>query len=241
MASDRAFLKGNREPTPEMMPGMDEEENGVRFRPVEDVSDSEEAEMDMSDNETGAVEQPNKKARTVKRGADGDSVPRWSNPDPYTALPPPDESQRKKKDVVKLIRKARVETSSASTAKVDPADDFISFDFNEEDEDDQEQDPFSPDKSGFGVTGAPTGPRFSHYENLHHQQTSQQSHAQANNQILQSRTKSQTVQGRVNDQNVGVQVINQSMPAQANNRIVQAQVTTENTRYAVSIPKVDPS
>lgn len=37
MASDRAFLRGNRDPTPEMMPGMDEEEIGVRFKAIEDV------------------------------------------------------------------------------------------------------------------------------------------------------------------------------------------------------------
>ena len=154
MASDRAFLKGNREPTPELMPGMDEEETGVRFKPIEDVSDSEETEMDISDDENGAAEQPKKKVRIVDKAADGDSVPRWSNPDPYTALPPPDESQRKKKDVVKLIRKARVETTSTSTTKVDPADDFISFDFGDEG-DALQNDDHSPDKSGMGVAGAP--------------------------------------------------------------------------------------
>jgi non-canonical poly(A) RNA polymerase PAPD5/7 len=57
-----------------------------------------------------------------------DEVPRWSNPDPYTALPPVDESNRKHKDVVKLIRKARVETASVTVMAVTNDQDFISFD-----------------------------------------------------------------------------------------------------------------
>ena len=168
MASDRAFLRGNREPTPELMPGMEEDEAGVRFKRMEDMSDSDEADMDMSDDENAKSEQPNKKARTIGKVTDGDSVPRWSNPDPYTALPPPDESQRKKKDVVKLIRKARVEANSLTAAKVDPAEDFISFDFSGEKEDTHDPPP-NESKSGIGVVGAPTGPRFSHNANLHKQ------------------------------------------------------------------------
>ena len=37
MASDRQFLKGNRDPTPELMPGITEEQVGARYKPIEDV------------------------------------------------------------------------------------------------------------------------------------------------------------------------------------------------------------
>lgn len=255
MASNRAFLQTNRAPTPELMPGMDEEETGVKFKSIEDVSDSEEAEMEMSDDENAAPEQPTKKSKTVGKAADGDSVPRWSNPDPYTALPPPDESQRKKKDVVKLIRKARVEASSATVAKVDPADDFISFDLADEDDDPskdwtrQSRMP-RPVNSGMGVAGAPTGPRFSHNTNLHNQQppsapqaavptpiSNQQVQAQVNNQTLQARTNIQNVPGRVNNQNA---------PAPATNQMNQARVSqngqvpnNENFRFEFTPPEAN--
>ena len=52
MASDREFLRGNRAPTPELMPGVDDS-NGIKYKRAEDLSDSDEAEMDMSDDEDG--------------------------------------------------------------------------------------------------------------------------------------------------------------------------------------------
>jgi non-canonical poly(A) RNA polymerase PAPD5/7 len=201
--------------------------------------------MDMSDDENGAAEQPNKKARTVTKAADGDSVPKWSNPDPYTALPPPDESQRKKKDVVKLIRKARVETNAGSTAKVDPADDFISFDFGDEEEA-FKTDHYSPGKSGMGVEGAPTGPRsdpprFSHAANLHRQRAPAAQAATAPTQIpnqqIQAQVTSQTLQARTNNQSVPVQVTNQNVQARASNQNAQVKINNENIRFVIPFPK----
>lgn len=138
---------------------MDEDTGNVRYKDVNEMSDSDEAEMDMSDDDNAnEAEQPRKKqARTDNKAADGDSVPRWSNPDPYTALPPPDESHRKKKDVVKLIRKSRVTNSSDSTSKPATTDDFISFDFGDDEEPKAEDGPTN--ESGNGILGAPTGPR----------------------------------------------------------------------------------
>ncbi|RFU24261.1 hypothetical protein B7463_g12075, partial [Scytalidium lignicola] len=174
-ASDREFLKGNRAPTPERMPGMEEgETQGIRFKSIDEMSDSEEEDMDISGDENDEEDgQPKKKqARSEKRPADGDSVPRWSNPDPYTALPPPDESQRKKKDVVKLIRKARVSTERAGKPAPE-TDDFISFNFgdeeNEELEEEDENSYHPHETPPVGVPGAPTGPRFSHRANLRDQ------------------------------------------------------------------------
>jgi non-canonical poly(A) RNA polymerase PAPD5/7 len=169
-AADRPFLLSTRASTPELMPGMEEADRPkVKYRALEDLSDSDEADMDVSsddENERKDVdseEQHKKKqSRTdLNQSADGNSVPKWSNPDPYTVLPPPDESQRKKMDVVKLIRKARVVSSSELVTKTEAVtDDFISFDFNEESKDDLYQSQSSiEDESGNGVPGAPKGPR----------------------------------------------------------------------------------
>jgi non-canonical poly(A) RNA polymerase PAPD5/7 len=183
-AAERPFLNTNRAPTPELMPGMDEADgHGTKYLAFEDLSDSEEAEMDLSSDDDGGSntdEQPNKKqARTeIKSAADGDSVPRWSNPDPYTALPPPDESRGKKKDVVKLIRKARVTATHDDSAMASAAaDDFISFDFDEvEEEEEVEEEGIvsgsDREDSVTGVPGAPTGPRndansYSHRDAIH--------------------------------------------------------------------------
>lgn len=56
-------------------------------------------------------------------------APKWSNPDPYTVLPPPDESQHKRMDVVKMIRKAKLQNSLSEAKKdaVTDNDDFISL------------------------------------------------------------------------------------------------------------------
>ncbi|KAI9650082.1 hypothetical protein NHQ30_000095 [Ciborinia camelliae] len=165
LASDRVFLKGKRSPTPELMPGMNEDATtDVKYRDVADLSDSDEAEMDMSDDDDN--DQPKKKiARTGSKAADGDSVPKWSNPDPYTALPPPGESDRKKKDVVKLIRKARVTSGLEGPAKTDAAqDDFISFDFGGAENIDSEEDEYEPQP--FEQPEPNSAKSFSHLENI---------------------------------------------------------------------------
>jgi non-canonical poly(A) RNA polymerase PAPD5/7 len=159
MASERDFLKTNRAKTPELMPGMDIEQGNITYKDVDNMSDSDEAEMDLSNSDEEADDdQPRKKQKTT---TDSNSVPRWSNPDPYTVLPPPDATDRKKKDVVKLIRKARVTSGLENATKtVADTDDFISFGFDEDDKDDTQT------QSGIGVEGAPTGPRSSGFQNL---------------------------------------------------------------------------
>lgn len=88
--------------------------------------------MDFSsadDNEEG---RPRKKRALEPASAPASAppAPKWSNPDPYTVLPPPDDSQSKKVDVVKLIRKARVSENATQAGKADAVasnEDFISF------------------------------------------------------------------------------------------------------------------
>ncbi|KAL5340552.1 hypothetical protein BJX70DRAFT_111876 [Aspergillus crustosus] len=137
--SERPLLRTRRESTPELLVATEpgEVKPSMRFARLENLSDSEEAEMDVStDEEAEAEARPNKKRAlestnepTTDIVIDSKPAPKWSNPDPYTALPPPDESQNKKIDVVKLIRKARLQ-ASAQPAKRDAVvsnDDFISL------------------------------------------------------------------------------------------------------------------
>jgi len=196
--ADRPLLRHHDQiDSTEQMLGMT---NGQQFIAPEDISDSDEEEMDESDSDAGqsdsndvvvvpmpmgaegdqATEEslepaPKRRAltNTSQNARDGASEPKWSNPDPYTVLPPVDE-QRKRKDVVKLIRKSRKENEGSATAlnQVAANDDFISFGM----EDDEVAAPSSPsldgrDSFGGGVPGAPSAPRsFSHLQNLHGQE-----------------------------------------------------------------------
>ena len=198
--ADRPLLRFQRGTTPEQLAGMVEDPNGAkRFLPAEDISDSGEEDMDQSesdqeqqtpmggltsrvsaevaDGDAESMEPPTKKqARepTADAQTEGASVPRWSNPDPYTVLPPTDETQRKKKDVVKIIRKARIVSENVVNTKSQVAtnDDFISFGFGNDLNQEQDEDGVTDDEQepGKGVPGAPSGPRqFSHLQNLHGQ------------------------------------------------------------------------
>ena len=169
---------------------MTEEQAGVRrYMPAEDISDSDEEPMDESDSEADNAEQngngylePPKKRRNLglgkRNGSDGDNQPKWSNPDPYTVLPPVDEEARKRKDVVKLIRKSDLHTTAKASQhnQVAANDDFISFGFEDDKASIRDVSPPSPssvdqDHDSIGPPGAPSGPRqhFSHLENLHGQ------------------------------------------------------------------------
>ncbi|KAE8152536.1 hypothetical protein BDV25DRAFT_61477 [Aspergillus avenaceus] len=155
--SDRPLLRSKRETTPEPIlgEGNGDDKPALKFAPISSLSDSEEADMDVSEDED-EESRPRK-----KRALDSTSVaapapeappaPKWSNPDPYTVLPPPDESQSKRVDVVKLIRKARV-AASASQPKLDAVadnEDFISLGGLVDEEESKYQPP----------DDAPSGPR----------------------------------------------------------------------------------
>ncbi|KIW19881.1 hypothetical protein PV08_00456 [Exophiala spinifera] len=100
-----------------------------KFRNVEDLTDSEEEAMAVSDNEEPA--RSTKRARLEDDDAIAESSKaRWSNPDPYTALPPPSEAAAKRTDVLRLIRKARIDANLRSESASEQAD-FISFDMDD--------------------------------------------------------------------------------------------------------------
>ncbi|KAK8116849.1 uncharacterized protein PG998_005130 [Apiospora kogelbergensis] len=117
-AAERELLNQKHDQNVEEILG---DSNGrATYRDVDELSDSDEAAMEFSDDSDAEPQEPAaKRART-----------------PYTALPPPDETARKKKDVVQLIRKARVEADSKKSTTASEAADFISCDFSDgEDED----------------------------------------------------------------------------------------------------------
>lgn len=176
-ASDRVILRSKRATTPERLNGM--QEGQASFKALEDLSDSE-AEMDLaSDAENKSSAEPDGDTDgqpAAKRSRNdhemmADSVPKWSNPDPYTSLPPPDESQAKKKDVVRLIRKAKVSVEHdqhASNLAADNAD-FISFNFDDDNMSHRSGSISESDRSspGPGVRRTKGDQKFSHLDNLH--------------------------------------------------------------------------
>ncbi|KAF1842572.1 uncharacterized protein K460DRAFT_409975 [Cucurbitaria berberidis CBS 394.84] len=132
---ERALLTHRDDGSPEHAMGVSDGPN--KFLDLDDLPDDEEAEMGVEsgksvgdDSDTDGQDGNQKVARTqaITR-ADGDSVPKWSNPDPYTVLPPPDETTGKKTDFVKLIRKAKNQAAekAAGHNAVAANDDFISF------------------------------------------------------------------------------------------------------------------
>ena len=100
-------------------------------------------EMNGAEHELdGDSGRPAKRQAIEKVPGEGSSTapaaPKWSNPDPYTVLPPVDEEARKKRDVVKMIRKARIaiEEETQTKTEVSANNDFISFGGDEEEEED---------------------------------------------------------------------------------------------------------
>ncbi|KAF2432735.1 hypothetical protein EJ08DRAFT_111604 [Tothia fuscella] len=155
-ANTRDILYSNvdRQGTPERLEGMSGAPHA--FKNMDDLSESD-GEMDLETDEegSGAESGPSlKRTRQNPAATDGNSVPKWSNPDPYTVLPPV-EDVVKKKDVVQLIRKAKVTAEQEKQKRNDVADnvDFISFDMDEsenETEDEAEAEGIEDDEDDLG-------------------------------------------------------------------------------------------
>ncbi|GAM43024.1 hypothetical protein TCE0_044r17508 [Talaromyces pinophilus] len=156
--ADRPLLSRQRETTPELLVGQPEGQDQPRFKfaQLDELTDSDEAEMEesSSENEDSDLDRPRKKRAVEPVVTPAVEKPKWSNPDPYTALPPPDETQVKRPDFVKLIRKARVSATAAEPLiggdAVTTNDDFISFGADDDDFEDESAPP----------ENAPTGPKL---------------------------------------------------------------------------------
>lgn len=133
--SERALISGATFDVPEER--VDDGQSGAKFRDLDELSDDDELEMDISASDSEGPSR--KRARTNKAAADSSAeVPKWCNPDPYTALPCPEETTHKKRDVVKLIRKARLE-GLAKPDNTTEAEDVLSFDLTEDEQDEQDE------------------------------------------------------------------------------------------------------
>ncbi|KAI0133453.1 hypothetical protein BJ170DRAFT_678402 [Xylariales sp. AK1849] len=159
-AADRPFLYRKHDQDAQVLLG--DTTGKATYRAVEDSSDSDDAAMEISDESgTESNEPANKRARLAVTTSNTDqAMPKWSNPDPYTVLPPTDETQRKKKDVVQLIRKARVEADLQKPSVSTEAADFISCDFSDDDSGrGKPKSLHSNSGQPLGVPDVPTGPR----------------------------------------------------------------------------------
>ncbi|KAK4100580.1 hypothetical protein N658DRAFT_427590 [Parathielavia hyrcaniae] len=147
IAAERELLKANHTTGSEV--AFFKADGTVTYRPLDELSDSDEAEMDISGDEAEPAEGPSsKRARTaVEQSASDNNAPRWSNPDPYTALPPEMTTQGKKKDVVQMIRKARVSAQEVRTSLPSESADFIALDFDDSDGEDDHDDDHEPEES----------------------------------------------------------------------------------------------
>jgi non-canonical poly(A) RNA polymerase PAPD5/7 len=163
VAADRAILHttDNNKPTEDFA----DTQNGVTYRAFDELSDSDEADMDISDDDNDSAQPTAKRARTAADATSADETPKWSNPDPYTALPPEQDPDKKKKDVVQLIRKARVESAkSTRTSLLADDEDFIRCDSGSEDDEDAEDaeddedfiDPLTYNRQGQNAKGQGT-------------------------------------------------------------------------------------
>jgi non-canonical poly(A) RNA polymerase PAPD5/7 len=137
--------------TPEQLAGMNAH-LVPKFREVEEedeyVSGSDDTNGDSPDENIDADGEAVRK-RVKTQPEVENAPPKWSNPDPYTALPPPSQTQGPKKDIVETIRKAKNDQSQDAAASNPVKDniDFISFDDDEVkvnitdiDEEDEDQD-----------------------------------------------------------------------------------------------------
>jgi non-canonical poly(A) RNA polymerase PAPD5/7 len=114
-------------------------EGTSRFKQVNDlfVSDSEsDSAMDL-ESPTLEDEPAVKRAKTTDDEANTEGKPKWCNPDPYYLVPPLDESREKRKDVVQLLRKAKLDAEKAATTASNAVTrnaDFIGFGDEEDEE-----------------------------------------------------------------------------------------------------------
>jgi non-canonical poly(A) RNA polymerase PAPD5/7 len=136
---------GDREKTPDLLIGMADGDS--RFRDLAELSESMEESSASDSHEDGP-----RKRQKVESSVPYFVTAKWSNPDPYTVLPPEDEEPRARKtDVVQLIRKAKIAASEANDAQKNDISgnvDFVALDSDSDlDEDDADSGEVEEDDS----------------------------------------------------------------------------------------------
>ncbi|KAK5692436.1 hypothetical protein LTR97_010744 [Elasticomyces elasticus] len=171
-AHNRVLLRTDRQTTPEQLEGMNHD-GQTRFLDIESISSGSEAGevIDLTiDSDDGGVELPRKRAKVEV--ATETAVPKWSNPDPYTVLPPPETLGAPKKDIVQTIRKAKTDAISRNGGSnaVQENIDFISFNFDNDQSDGEVSEASDPDLPQADAAAANTSKNtngFSHRTDFH--------------------------------------------------------------------------
>ena len=158
--------KAGREPTPELLEGMNAD-GQERFHEVESDSEADDDHSVIDLTRSDPLDEPRNKRQKVEEPEQA-PAPKWSNPDPYTALPPPETLGAPKKDIVQVIRKAKNDAANkADGAKYSATQnaDFISFnDMGDEDMSDASE----SSREEQPPAHAPKAPRgFSHRDSFH--------------------------------------------------------------------------
>lgn len=124
--------------------------------------DSGNAHVDLDSEDSEDDEHPRAKRARIAPPEPVQEKPKWSNPDPYTALPPPAESKKVGEKMIKLMRKKKNETDNAG-AKAAESSDFISFNFDDDEDKDGDEEEGEVSSSDRGTPPR----RFSHLDHLH--------------------------------------------------------------------------
>ena len=135
--SDRSILyTTGRATTPEQLEGMNVD-GPARFIDVSSSSEESESEDEAGARNSSSEEEGEIRRKRFKVDAApvvANEAPKWSNPDPYTALPAPGAGLAPRKDIVQVIRKAKNDAAPRHdmTHAAKANDDFISFTFDED-------------------------------------------------------------------------------------------------------------
>ena len=111
-----------------------------RFQGVDEAS--HDSERSGPENVSPTDQPPPKRVKieAATEGGTESAQPKWCNPDPYTALPPPETLGAPKKDIVGIIRKAKMAATYADAVKnnAHKGEDYISLDVDDDDDDDDD-------------------------------------------------------------------------------------------------------
>lgn len=150
-AHNRAILAFTEDGVAEEMFGTAEH---AKFDAAMESSDADEDEDDEDD------EQPQKRVKVNDEAEAPPARPQWTNPDPYSVLPPTDVVTTAKKDIVQTIRKRKSEAvaAAATVNSIAQNDDFISFNFDDDEikEESEEGEIASSEGNDDDFVGAPS-------------------------------------------------------------------------------------
>ena len=132
--ADQPLISTRSEHTLENL--QDEVDNNIPLKSAcySTLGDSGEAKSHASDDDDSDPERPRKKRAMSVDGLQdtplislpGPHAPRWSNPDPYTSIPPASQQTNERVDIVKLIRNSKPD-NAAKAGETDEVKENLDF------------------------------------------------------------------------------------------------------------------